>query len=147
MEPRGIGPQRQRFRGERLGLPATGPGSLAPFGRRTLAFLIDIAASSLVAGLFVRRRDLPGVAAHLPGQWSLVPLAADYVVGLVLMGRTLGMYITGLRVVRVDAQVPIGPLRAAARTVLLMLLIPAVVIDSDLRGLHDRLTATAVIVH
>ncbi|UQX87284.1 RDD family protein [Jatrophihabitans telluris] len=140
-------PSRQRFRGQRLGRPESGPGSLAPFGRRALAFLIDVAASGLVAGLFVRRHDLPGAAGHLPGQWSLVPLAADYLIGLVLLGRTFGMYLTGLRVIRVDRNVAIGPLRAAARTALLVLLIPAVVIDSDLRGLHDRLTGTAVIVH
>jgi uncharacterized RDD family membrane protein YckC len=142
------GPVRaQRFRGERLGLPEHGPGSIAPFGRRVLAFVVDLLASALVAGLFVRRKDLPGVAGHLPGQWSLLPLALDYVVGLVLLGRTAGMYVTGLRVVRVDARVPVGPLRAAARTVLLVLLIPAVVVDADFRGLHDRLTSTAVIVH
>ncbi len=144
--PRGTtGPER--YRGERLGLPATGHGSIAPFGRRVLAFVLDVLASSLVAGLFVRRKDLPGIAGHLPGQWSLIPLAVDYVIGLVLLGRTLGMFLTGLRVVRVDRAVPIGPLRAAARAALLMLLIPAVVIDGDLRGLHDRLTDTVVIVH
>lgn len=137
----------QRYRGERLGRPASGPGSLAPFGRRVIAFLIDVLASSLVAGLFVRRADLPGAAGHLPGQWSLLPLALDYLLGVVLLGRTLGMYLTGLRVVRVDRNVAIGPLRAAARAVLLILLIPAVVLDRDLRGLHDRLTSTAVIVH
>ena len=140
-------PRKQEFRGQRLGLPESGPGSLAPFGRRTLAFVIDLFASGLAAGLFVRRHDLPGAAGHLPGQWSLLPLAIDYVVGMVLLGRTLGMYLTGLRIVRVDRRVAIGPLRAAARTVLLMLLVPAVVLDADLRGLHDRLTATAVILH
>jgi hypothetical protein len=138
---------RQHHRGEKIGLPESGPSSLAPTGRRLLALIIDLVASALVASLFVRRRDLPGVAGHLPGQWSLIPLAVDYVLGLVLLGRTLGMYLTGLRVIRVDARKPVGPLRALARTVLLVLLIPAVVVDSDFRGLHDRLTSTAVIVH
>jgi hypothetical protein len=137
----------QKFRGERLGLPAGGPGSLAPTGRRSLAFLIDIVVSALVAALFVRQPQLSGAASHLPGSWSLVPLFVEYVAGLVLLGRSLGMYLTGLRVIRVDARVPVGPLRAAARTVLLILLVPALVVDSDFRGLHDRLTSTAVIVH
>jgi uncharacterized RDD family membrane protein YckC len=137
---------RQLYRGERLGLPASGPGSLAPSGRRALAFVIDILGSALVASLFVRRRDLPGLAGHLPGQWSLLPLCVDYVVGIVFLGRSVGMYVTGLRVVRVDARRAIGPLRAAARTALLVLLVPAVVVDADFRGLHDRLTGTAVIV-
>lgn len=120
---------------------------MAPFGRRAAAYLIDLLAATLVAALFVRRGDLDGLASHLPGQWSLIPWALDYVLGLLLLGRSFGMYLTGLRVVRVDARKPIGPLRAVARTALLALLIPALVGDSDLRGLQDRLTATAVIVH
>jgi uncharacterized RDD family membrane protein YckC len=137
----------QTYRGERLGLPDAGPGSVAPFGRRCLAFLIDIFASSLVASLFVHRSDLSGPASHLPGTWSLIPLAVDYMIGMIFLGRTLGMFCTGLRIVRVDRNVPVGPLRAAARTALLILFIPAVILDKDLRGLHDRWTSTAVIVH
>jgi hypothetical protein len=128
----------RRDRGAQLGRPATGPGSLAPTGRRILAFAIDLALSSLVAALFVR---------GAPGQWSLIPWALDYVLGMLLLGRTLGMYLTGLRVIRVDANVAIGPLRALARTILLALLLPALIVDNDLRGLQDRLTSTAVIVH
>jgi hypothetical protein len=140
-------PSAQGYRGERIGLTAAGPGSLAPTGRRLGAFLLDVLASGLVASLFVRRRDLPGLASHLPGQWSLIPLALDYVAGLLLMGRSFGMYLTGLRVVRIDAALPIGPIRALVRTALLLALIPALVADQDFRGLHDRLTNTAVIVH
>jgi hypothetical protein len=47
----------------------------------------------------------------------------------------------------VDATLPIGPLRALVRTTLLLTLVPALVADQDFRGLHDRLTDTAVIVH
>lgn len=134
-------------RGARLGLPAAGPGSLAPFGRRLLAFLIDLVAAGLVAALFVHRSDLSGPASHAPGQWSVIPWAVDYLIGLLLLGRTLGMYLTGLRVIRVDARLAIGPVRALVRTVVLALIVPALIVDSDLRGLHDRLTSTAVIVH
>jgi hypothetical protein len=140
-------PSAKRYRGQLIGLPATGPGSLAPTGRRVGAFLLDVLASGLVASLFVRRRDLPGLAAHLPGQWSLIPLAVDYLAGLLLAGRSFGMYLTGLRVIRIDARLPVGPLRALVRTALLLALIPALVADQDFRGLHDRLTNTAVIVH
>jgi len=109
--------------------------------------VIDAIASGLVSSLFVRQHDLSWPASHLPGSWSLLALFVDYVVGIVLVGRSLGMYVTGLRVIRVDRQVPVGPLRATVRTVLLILLIPALVVDTDFRGLHDRLTSTAVIVH
>lgn len=140
-------PAGQRHRGQQLGLPPSGPGSLAPTGRRILAFLLDLVFASLLAAPFVHRHDLTGVAAHLPGQWSLLPLFADYVLGMLLLGRSLGMYLTGLRVIRVDAREAVGPVRAVSRTVLLMLLIPALVADADFRGLQDRLTSTAVIVH
>lgn len=140
-------PTRQRYRGERIGLPSSGPGSLAPFGRRALAFVTDVVLSGAVASLFVRRNDLPGFAAHLPGQWSMIPLFFEYVLGLLVLGRSVGMWLTGLRVIRIDAHEAVGPLRAAARTALLLLLLPALVADADFRGLHDRLTDTAVIVH
>jgi uncharacterized RDD family membrane protein YckC len=137
--------KQHHVKGRRLGLPPAGQGSLAPTSRRAGAFAIDIVLSGLVATLFVRRPDLPGFASHLPGQWSLAPLFINYVLGLSLLGRSFGMALLGLRVVRVDAQVAIGPARAVARTILLMLLAPAVIVDADSRGLHDRLTSTAVV--
>ena len=140
-------PARPAYRGALIGLPESGPGSLAPTGRRILAFLIDLVFAGLVASPFVHRHDLHGAAAHLPGQWSLIPLFLEYVIGLLLLGRSVGMYVTGLRVIRVDVRAAVGPGRAVARTLLLMLGVPALVPDSDFRGLQDRLTSTAVIVH
>jgi uncharacterized RDD family membrane protein YckC len=135
----------QAYRGQQLGLPERGPGSLATTGVRLGAFLVDAVASALVAGLFVQAERGAGAAGHLPGSWSLIPFAVDYVVGMLVAGRTLGMYLLGLRVVRVDRHAAIDPFRAIARTVLLLLLLPAVIWDRDGRGLHDRLTDTAVV--
>lgn len=135
----------QAHRGERLGLPASGPGSIASTGARLGAFVADAVASSLVAALFVQARTRSGVAGHLPGSWSLIPLAVDYVVGMLVAGRTLGMYLFGLRVVRVDREAAVDPWRAVVRTLLLFLLVPAVIWDRDGRGLHDRYSDTAVV--
>jgi uncharacterized RDD family membrane protein YckC len=142
VRPGGSAPQR--YRGERLGLPQSGSGSLATFGIRLGALLIDCIASALVASLIVahRRGD---VADRLPGSWSLLPLAVDYVVGLLLGGQTLGMHLVGLRVVRVDRPGRIPLTSIVARTALLFLLLPALVLDRDGRGLHDRFTGTAVV--
>lgn len=134
----------QAYRGQQLGLPETGPGSLATTGVRLGAFLVDAIAAGLVAGLFVQG-SAHDTASRLPGSWSLIPFAVDYVVGILVAGRTLGMYLTGLRVIRVDRQQAVGPVRALARTALLCLLLPAVIWDRDGRGLHDRLTETAVV--
>ena len=136
----------QTYRGEKLGLPATGRGSLAPTGPRLFAFVVDALASALVAALFVpHHAGKAGFADRLPGTWSLVPFAIDYVVGLLVAGRTLGMYLAGLRVVRVDRDAAVGPGRAIVRTALLCLLVPALVFDRDNRGMQDRLTETAVV--
>jgi uncharacterized RDD family membrane protein YckC len=135
----------QRYRGERLGLPESGPGSLSTTGIRLGAFIVDALASSLVAALFVQAGGGGGVAGHLPGSWSLIPLAVDYLAGVLLTGRTLGMYLFGLRLIRVDHDLPVNPVQIAIRTALLFLLLPALVWDRDGRGLHDRLSSTAVI--
>jgi uncharacterized RDD family membrane protein YckC len=137
----------QAYRGERLGLPAAGPNSLATTGVRVGAFLVDVIASALVAAVFVAiaQPHRTGDTSRLPGSWSLIPFAVDYIVGLVLGGRTLGMYLFGLRVIRVERPGAISVLTAVARTFLLAVLIPAVIWDRDGRGLHDRLTSTAVV--
>jgi uncharacterized RDD family membrane protein YckC len=135
----------QKYRGERIGLPESGRGSLASTGSRVGAFLVDSIASGLVAALFVHRSGAKTVAERLPGTWSLVPFALDYVVGLLVAGRTLGMYLFGLRVIRVSRDVAVDPWRAVVRTALLALFVPALVFDRDNRGMHDRIADTAVV--
>jgi uncharacterized RDD family membrane protein YckC len=135
----------QTYRGEKIGLPATGRGALAPTGARLLAFVVDAIASGLVAALFVPHKSGASFADRLPGTWSLIPFALDYIVGVLVAGRTLGMYLAGLRVIRVSRDVAVDPLRIVGRTALLALFVPALVFDRDGRGMHDRLTDTAVV--
>lgn len=123
------------------GLPGSGPGSPASVAARLLAYLVDAVASTLVAGLFVRRPDDPQ-----RGLLTLAVFLLEYLVLVSTTGQTLGMRLTRLRVVRLAApdQVP-GLLPVAVRTALLSLLVPAVVIDRYGRGLHDRAAGTVVV--
>ena len=130
-------PSQRRARGASLGLPANGPGSLAPFGTRIGAFLVDAFGSTLVAGLFT--------APALPRSWSLLTFGVLTVVTLVAFGQTPGMRVLGLRLAHPKAGGSLAPWRAVVRTALLVVLVPALVVDSDGRGLHDRLTDTAVV--
>jgi uncharacterized RDD family membrane protein YckC len=130
-------PSQERVRGAALGLPAEGPGSLATFGSRVGAFLLDSLASILVAGLFT--------APRLPESWSLLAFALITVVTLVLFGQTPGMRLVGLRLAHPRPGARLALWRAVVRTALLCLLVPALVVDADGRGMHDRLTDTAVV--
>ncbi len=125
------------MRGASLGLPADGPGSLASFQTRATAFIVDMIGAALLAALFT--------APDLPGNWSLVAFVAITVVPLVLAGQTPGMRLLGLRLAHPRPKERLALWRAVVRTALLCLLVPALVVDADGRGLHDRLTDTAVI--
>src|SRR5699024_3889783 len=61
------------------------------------------------------------------------------------LGHTIGHRIMGLHVVRLDHNRMVGIWRALLRAVLVCLVIPAGVWDADGRGLHDRLSGTAII--
>ncbi|MCW2883927.1 MAG: hypothetical protein QOE54_5748 [Streptosporangiaceae bacterium] len=129
------------FPGERLGLPQDGPGSAASYGRRLLALFIDWGLAWL-AVLFLAR-----VFGWHVGRGSLLPVAVFAVeVWLLtgLLGLTAGKRLLGLRVVRLDGR-PVGLLWSLVRTLLLILVIPALVWDRDYRGLHDRAADTVVI--
>lgn len=128
---------QDRVRGAALGLPRNGPGSLATFGRRTGAFGIDAVASALVTGLVT--------APDLPGNWSLLTFGVMTVVFLLATGQTPGMRLLGLRLAHPQQGKRLAVWRGVVRTALLLLLVPALVVDADGRGLHDRLTDTAVI--
>lgn len=125
------------MRGASLGLPTTGRGSLAGFGSRLGAFLVDAIGSALIAGLFT--------APRLPQNWSLLAFFLLTVLTLVAFGQTPGMRLLGLRLAHPRPGARLAWWRAAVRTVLLMLLVPALIMDADGRGLHDRLTDTAVV--
>ncbi|HEU5472562.1 MAG TPA: RDD family protein [Actinophytocola sp.] len=130
-------PAAQNWPGERLGLPERGPGSVAPLGARGLAFAVDAVLAALIAWGFT--------APDPPLNWSLVPWFLITVVTVSFFGFTPGMGVLGIRVVRMDGSVMVGPLRAIPRTLLTFLIIPAALLDSDGRGLHDKVAATIVL--
>ncbi|MFI0943951.1 RDD family protein [Streptomyces sp. NPDC021020] len=127
------------YRGQRLGLPENGPGSIASVGRRIAALFIDWFLSVLIAyGLLAHRH------VHLASNWALLVFGAVSVIGLGLVGATPGKLIMRTRVVQVDGK-RLTLLGALLRTVLVLLVVPAVVFDRDTRGLHDKAVKTVQI--
>jgi uncharacterized RDD family membrane protein YckC len=120
------------YRGQRLGLPQDGPGSIAPVGRRLAAIAIDWAACTLIAyGLLADGQ--PATASN----WTLIIFFVMGVLTVGTLGVTPGKRLLSLRVVDVSGASLSFP-RAALRTLLLALAIPPLIWDRDTRGLHDR---------
>ena len=124
---------RPAYPGEKFGLPQDGPRSVAGMGRRVAALLIDWVICTLIA-----------VAVFHDQYWTIVVFAVQDYLLTALAGMTLGKRLTGIRVARLDGK-PVGLLWGLVRTVLLLTVIPPLVTDRDLRGLHDRAANTIVI--
>lgn len=87
------------YRGERLGLPEDGPGSIASIGRRVAAVFIDWVLCVVIAYGLIAHRNV-----HTANNWALVVFGAVSLIGLALVGSTPGKLITRLRVIGVDGR-------------------------------------------
>ena len=130
------------YRGEQFGLPRTGAGSAAGFGRRLGAVAVDWFLALFISGLFTGRDPLGGgsnLSWIVLGVWFVLTTAA-----VAAFGITPGMAVFGIRVASLDSTL-VGVPRAVLRTVMLALVIPALARDGEGRGWHDRATRTVVV--
>ncbi|WP_119697648.1 RDD family protein [Microbacterium halotolerans] len=122
------------YPGERLGLPRSGPGSIATFGRRVAALVIDLVCAALIGLAFF---DYSPLATNLI-------FAAMQILFIPTIGGSPGHRIMGMYLVR-SVGGWAGVWRPVIRTALLFLIIPAVVADDDHRGLHDKAAGTMLL--
>jgi uncharacterized RDD family membrane protein YckC len=125
------------YPGKRFGLPEEGPRSVAGIGRRLAALVVDWLACQVIALMAFRTRTEVQL-------WTLVFFAAETWLLTALTGYSLGKRLLGIRVARLDGK-PVGLVSSLVRTVLLLLIVPPLVLDKDLRGLHDKAARTIVI--
>ncbi len=126
-------------------MPTSGPGSIARPGRRIGALLIDYVAATIIATGFLGYDQfaLPSEA----GLTLFAPMAVFALLQILFIptaGGSPGHRILGMRVVRLDGGW-VGLWRPVVRTVLLVLVIPAVIWDADQRGLHDKAAGLVLI--
>ncbi len=121
------------YPGQRLGLPESGAGSVAGVGRRLGALLIDWLLCEAIAWAAFHNQYLT-IAVFAVEIWLLTALT----------GFTVGKRLLGIRVIRLDGK-PVGLVWSLVRAVLFLAVVPPLVFDVDLRGLHDKAADTAVV--
>lgn len=119
------------YPGERLGQPKEGSGSVPGLFRRLVGLMIDWVLCSAIGYGLLKGGPLA----------TLGVFALQHVLLVGTLGFTFGHRLLGVKVVRVDGSLP-GPLWALVRTGLLCVFIPALFMDRDLRGMHDRAANT-----
>ena len=121
------------YPGQGLGLPEHGPGSVASMPRRVAALFIDWLLSMLIAYWLTHSQF-----------WTIAVFAIEVYVLTATTGFTVGKRLVGIRTIRTNGGL-VGFRWALVRTVILLTVIPPLLTDRDLRGLHDRASDTVVI--
>nr|WP_239153619.1 RDD family protein [Virgisporangium aliadipatigenens] len=77
--------------------------------------------------------------------WPVVVLVVQHAFLVGLWGHTFGMAVMRIKCVSVADRKPIGIPLAALRGGLLALIVPALIMDAQRRGWHDRLAGSIVL--
>lgn len=130
------------YPGQSLGLPESGRGALATWRARVAAVIVDWAVAMGVAVLLFGTAVL-----HESGWRSWMILAVFFVEKAVLTGLTgssLGQLLARIGVTTTTGR-PIGWGRAILRTAMVCLVVPALVVGAERRGLDDLVLGTVVV--
>lgn len=135
-------PAAESHPGASIGLPATGPGSLAPWRARVAALILDWAACLLFSvGAF-------GYGVIRESGWrAQAPMAVFFVESSVLtamLGGSFGQLICRIAVARLDGARLLW-WQAVARTAMKCLVIPVMVVGADRRNLADTVLGTVIV--
>lgn len=133
-----------KYPGERLGLPEAGHQSVARVGRRITALMIDW-GSAIVITMLVTGGSYAALSSSSAGQLTILAVfVAMQILGIWAIGGSVGHRMCGMYLVNIHGG-RLDPWRPVVRSVLLGLVIPALVWDSDQRGFHDKIAGTILL--
>ena len=112
-----------------------GPRSTPTYLRRVLGLAVDWALAWVISALFF---NADGFAT------LLVFIGANVLGGLLIAGSP-GHLVARIRIAPIKGGA-LGVLAPVVRPLLIALVIPAILVDADMRGLHDRLVGTILVV-
>jgi len=121
------------YPGQQFGLPEHGSGSVSNMLRRLMALLIDWLLSMAIAYWWTHSQF-----------WTIAVFTVEVYVLTALGGSTVGKRLMGIRVVSLSGG-PVGLGWSLVRTAILLTVIPPLLTDRDLRGMHDRAANTIVV--
>ncbi|ALA67690.1 RDD family protein [Corynebacterium lactis] len=145
------------YPGQALGLTPSGPGSQATLLRRSGGILIDWVICIFLTVAFTpfykpSQAQLDQFGDSFIAWQSFVATLTPVIflvlgtVSVWLFARTPGQWAMKMGVARIDdPSKRVGFVRAFVRSLLTIFLLPPAIVDSDMRGMHDRATGTAVI--
>jgi uncharacterized RDD family membrane protein YckC len=102
-------------------------------GRRVLALLIDWLLCMLIAYWLTHSQF-----------WTIAIFAVEEFILTATTGSTVGKRLLGIRVIRTNGGL-VGLRWSLVRTAILLTVVPPLLTDRDLRGLHDRASDTVVV--
>ena len=120
--------------GKKFGLPQDGPRSTPTYLRRVAGLGIDWALAVVLSVLFF----------DYNGWWTLALFVLLNVVGGLLLAGSPGHLLAGIRIAPIRGGA-LGLLAPLVRPLLIALVIPALIMDEDQRGVHDRLVGTILV--
>ena len=123
------------------------PGQVAGLGRRLGAVVIDWVACLLIANLLSIWSAASSGTQYVYGADYLLPMEIFFVEVTLftwLFAASFGQRLLGIEVLDVTGQ-RLSLWKIAVRTLLVCLVLPAVIYDSQGRGLHDRAIGSVAI--
>lgn len=111
-------------------------------GKRILALILDWVAAILVVQVIP---NAPEYGTQRHSLLTLIIFAFEVALFTWMMGSSFGQRIVGLKVIDVKRDQNPTLFQSLIRTILIVLVIPPLLADSESRGLHDRLARTKLI--
>ena len=116
-------------------------------GRRFIALIIDWVLCEIIVSAVTRHQMFASTMdSHYFATmyWTLLAFGLEVWLLTAISGLTIGKRICGIRVIKTDGE-RVGFGWALLRTALLFCVVPPLLADRDLRGLHDRAANTVVV--
>lgn len=123
------------YPGQRLGMPESGPGSIARFGRRLGALAIDWLSALAIAAALNNYLTLSLDLNTL----TLLVFFAHTAIFITLFSGSFGHRLFGIQIRAISGK-RLSLISVLVRQALICLVVPAVIYDRDQRGMHDKAT-------